>query len=69
MTEMNIPFGATDETNVPLEVWKRVVEQRLVDMIKDWERRVPQDEDDTLYTLALRRAVDVVRGIPVDLGL
>lgn len=69
MTEMNIPFEDTNDPNIPVEIWKQIVAQKLIGMIKDWEGRIPQDEDDTLYTLALRRAVDVVRGIPVDLGL
>lgn len=44
------------------------IEQKLLAMIADWEKRVPQEEDDTLYSLALRRALDVVRGEDPDLG-
>jgi hypothetical protein len=54
--------------NIELEVWKRDVANKLEIMIKDWESRMPQDEDDTLYSLALRRALDVVLGKDVDLG-
>lgn len=55
-------------SNVELETWKFEVAEKLRAMIKDWEKRVPQDEDDTLYSLALRRALDVVLGNDVDLG-
>lgn len=45
----------------PLEVWKDDVSRKLEKMIDDWERRIPPEEDDTFYTLALRRALDVVQ--------
>lgn len=54
--------------NVELETWKFEVAEKLRAMIKDWEKRVDQEEDDTLYSLALRRALDVVLGNDVDLG-
>lgn len=54
--------------NIELEIWKRDVREKLSWMIKDWEARVPADDDDTLYTLALRRALDIVDGKEVDLG-
>jgi hypothetical protein len=54
--------------NVELETWKHEVSKKIEEMIKDWERRVPEEEDDTLYSLALRRAQDVVLGRDVDLG-
>jgi hypothetical protein len=54
--------------NVELETWKHEVSMKIDEMIKDWEERVPQEEDDTLYSLALRRAQDVVLGRDVDLG-
>ena len=54
--------------NVELETWKHEVEQKLLAMIADWENRMPPDEDDTFYSLALRRALDVVRGGAPDLG-
>jgi hypothetical protein len=31
-------------------------------MIKDWETEVP--DDSTLYTLGLRRAIDLIQGTP-----
>ena len=40
--------------------WTRTAEIKLVEMIREWEDRMP--EDDTLYTLGLRRALDVIRG-------
>jgi len=55
-------------TNVELETWKFDVAEKLREMIKDWESRIPEEEDDTLYSLALRRALDVVLGNSVDLG-
>jgi hypothetical protein len=54
--------------NVELETWKLEVSKKIDEMIKDWEQRIPEDEDDTLYSLALRRAQDVVLGHIVDLG-
>ena len=42
------------------------IEDDLVDeltkMIKDWEIEVP--DDTTLYTLGLRRAIDLIQGTP-----
>ena len=34
----------------------------LTKMIKDWETEVP--DDSTLYTLGLRRAIDLIQGTP-----
>jgi hypothetical protein len=51
-----------------LAVMKKLqrIEDDLVDeltkMIKDWETEVP--DDSTLYTLGLRRAIDLVQGNP-----
>jgi hypothetical protein len=36
------------------------IEKKITEMIREWEDRVP--EDDTLYSLGLRRALDVVQG-------
>ena len=42
------------------------IEDDLVDeltkMVKDWETEVP--DDTTLYTLGLRRAIDLIQGNP-----
>jgi hypothetical protein len=54
--------------NAELETYKHEVIQKLLFMIKDWESRMPPEEDDTFYSLALRRALDVVRGESPDLG-
>lgn len=54
--------------NVELETWKFETAEKLRKMIKDWEGRIPEEEDDTLYSLALRRALDVVLGNDPDLG-
>lgn len=55
-------------TNVEFETWKFEIAEKLRKMIKDWEERIPEEDDDTLYSLALRRALDVVEGREVDLG-
>lgn len=60
-----------DKWPVPLEIVKRAVEQVLSDwtdeldeeitrLIKAWETSM--DDDNTLYTLGLRRAQDLIRG-------
>ena len=36
------------------------IEMKLTEMIRTWEDRMP--EDSTLYTLGVRRALDVVKG-------
>lgn len=57
-----------EQQNIEFLTYKHEVREKLKSMIKDWESRVPEEEDDTLYTLALRRALDVVDGLDVDLG-
>jgi hypothetical protein len=54
--------------NIEFLTYKHEIREKLRSMIDDWESRVPAEEDDTLYTLALRRALDVVDGVDVDLG-
>lgn len=44
-----------------VRTWQTEISDELGRMYKDWESRV--DEDDTLYTLGLRRAQDVVLGV------
>ena len=44
-----------------LEEWKTHVEGKLIDIIKVWESKMG-DNDNTFYTLGIRRALDVVRG-------
>ena len=46
-------FDAFDE-------WQAYIREQLVTMLDDWEVEVPSD--DSLYTLGLRRAIDVVNG-------
>jgi hypothetical protein len=46
-------FNAFDE-------WREYLVQELTNMLKTWEVEVPND--DSLYTLGLRRAVDVING-------
>jgi hypothetical protein len=60
-----------DQWPIPFELVKRMVDQTIsgwVDeveseiqtLIKDWE--VKMENDDSLYSLGLRRALDVVKG-------
>ena len=46
--------------NEQLDARKIDIASKLLDMIKDWESRIPPEEDDTFYSLALRRARDLV---------
>ena len=43
-----------------VKTWQKEISDELTRLYKDWESRV--DDDDTLYTLGLRRAQDVVMG-------
>ena len=65
-------MAAEDKWPVPFAMVERLLEQvltdwhddidgRLTELIKDWESRM--DDDKTLYTLGVRRAQDIVRGI------
>lgn len=54
--------------NRELEEWIDATIEKLHVMITDWESRIPPEEDDTFYSLALRRAIDVVKGSEPDLG-
>lgn len=44
--------------------WRNTVDAKVQEMIKDWEYRMPDDK--TLYSLGLRRALDVMRGLDVE---
>jgi len=44
--------------------WTDSIEKKLTEMIRTWEDRMP--EDSTLYTLGVRRALDVVKGVDPD---
>lgn len=61
-----------DKWPVEFKIVERLVEQvlndyyddidaRLTTLIKDWESRM--DDDKTLYSLGVRRAQDIVRGV------
>lgn len=43
-----------------VEAWTQAKVETLEEMVADWER-VMEDDDKTLYSLGLRRAVDVIR--------
>jgi hypothetical protein len=40
--------------------WYNDVDSKIVDHLKDWENRMPDDK--TLYTLGIRRVLDLIRG-------
>jgi hypothetical protein len=41
--------------------WSKDIDAQLVALVKDWEERMG-DDDQTLYTLGVRRALDLIRG-------
>ncbi len=41
--------------------WYSDIDQQLVNLVKEWEDKMG-DDDKTLYTLGVRRALDIVRG-------
>ena len=45
----------------PVDTFVKSIEDQLTELIKDWEEKM-SDDDKTLYSLGLRRALDVVRG-------
>lgn len=53
-----------ETTSTALTDWQNGVDGKINELIKDWEGRMP--DDGTLYTLGLRRALDVVRGVNVE---
>jgi hypothetical protein len=44
-----------------LKLWRSTVSGSIEALYRDWESRI--DDDDTLYTLGLRRAQDLVLGV------
>jgi hypothetical protein len=56
-----IPFELVERmTEKVISGWVDDVESEIQTLIKDWE--VKMEEDNTLYSLGLRRALDVVKG-------
>lgn len=53
-----------DEVARMFNDWQQGVDTKVSEMIKDWEYRMPDDK--TLYSLGLRRALDVMRGLDVE---
>lgn len=53
-------------TQSELGDWQSRVQDKLRQLIKDWEDRMPDDK--TLYSLGLRHAEDVVYGRDVELN-
>lgn len=45
----------------PVNTFVESIENQLTELIKDWEEKM-SDDDRTLYSLGLRRALDIVRG-------
>jgi calcineurin-like phosphoesterase family protein len=40
--------------------WSGEIEKEIVVLIAEWEAKI--EDDDTLYTLGARRALDILRG-------
>jgi hypothetical protein len=53
-----------DGISQALTDWQNQVDGKIHELIKDWENRMPDDK--TLYSLGLRHALDLVRGIDVE---
>jgi hypothetical protein len=47
-----------------IENWKTGINEKISQLIKDWEERMP--EDSTFYSLGLRHAQDILQGREVD---
>lgn len=67
--------GQLDETDMVvlssllkqyLEEWEDDIVDRLSGRIKSWELIMDGELDGSLYTLGLRQAIDVVRGVEPD---
>lgn len=56
-----IPFELVERmVDQVVSRWLGEVESEIQTLIKDWEAKM--EEDNTLYSLGLRRALDVVKG-------
>ena len=56
-----IPFEMVERiVDQTVSGWVDEVESEIQTLIKDWEGRL--ENDDSLYSLGLRRALDVVKG-------
>lgn len=55
------PEAIVTTTDTVVDEWFSEIESEIVRLIKDWEDKMG-DDDKTLYSLGLRRALDVVRG-------
>jgi hypothetical protein len=59
--EWPIPFEMVERlVNQVVSSWVGEVESEIQTLIKDWETKM--EDDNSLYTLGLRRALDVVKG-------
>jgi hypothetical protein len=59
-----IPFEMVERLiTQTLDDWYEDIDGKITTLIKDWELRM--EDDNSLYSLGLRRAQDVVRGIDV----
>jgi hypothetical protein len=61
MTEDRNRYKKLVEQNLSVGMWKDEVQDKLLHIIKVWETKMG-DEDKTLYTLGVRRALDIVMG-------
>lgn len=56
-----VPFAMIERlVDQVLTNWYEDIETDITGLVKDWESRM--DDDKTLYSLGLRRALDVFRG-------
>jgi hypothetical protein len=61
MTEDRDRYKKLVEENLSIGMWKEEVQDKLLHIIKVWETKMG-DEDKTLYTLGVRRALDIAMG-------
>lgn len=65
---LKIIYGDKPQTESVVDAvitsWYEEIDGQLGKLISEWEERIPDDK--TLYTLGIRRAIDVVHGQDID---
>lgn len=61
ISDFSLVGGDAQLVEITVEEHHKKIEEEIVSLIKDWEAKMGED-DKTLYSLGLRRALDVVRG-------
>lgn len=61
ISDLQLVGSDTQLVSFIVEDHHKDIEQEIISLIKDWEEKMGED-DKTLYSLGLRRALDVVRG-------